>query len=61
MLQNLPAASYQWNIIQDETKGVGSLCEVLTDLPRHKLSLGDELTSIKPSLLKKKTVEVSVF
>lgn len=48
----LPTASYQWNVIQDEAEGGGSFCKVLTDLPRHKLSLSDELTGIKPSLRK---------
>ncbi len=55
LLQNLPAASYQWNVIQDEAEGGGSFCKILTNLPRHKLSLGDKLTSIKPSLWKRDT------
>lgn len=43
-------ASYQRNVVQDEAKGGGSFCEVLTDLSRHKFSLGDELAGIETSL-----------
>lgn len=49
-LLNEKEASYQWDIVQDEAKGGGSFCQVLTDLPGHKLSLGDELTGVKASL-----------
>lgn len=42
--------SYQWNVVQDEAERGGSFCKVLADLSGHKLSLGDELPSIKPSL-----------
>lgn len=48
--QVVQQASYQRNVVQDEAKGGGSFCEVLTDLPRHKFSLGDELTGIEASL-----------
>lgn len=42
--------SYQRDVVQDEAEGGGSFCQVLADLPGHKLSLGDELTGVKASL-----------
>ena len=46
-----PQDPYQGYVIQDEPKGRCSLCEVIAHLSGDQLSLGDQFSSIKASLV----------
>lgn len=51
--QQAPPGSYQGHVIQDEPKGGCSLREVIAHLSGDQLSLGDQFSSIKASLVPK--------